>query len=1045
MYYITTVNVLGAAFMRNILFMLMFSFFSLYARNIKPLTHEEVKQFRVLNAPSIHVSKGPSIYDAIGIFALCKQEFETRNTGCICPMEDRIEYFSRLSAAVSLGIGFDAGIINTPMNQAEASMFRGMAKSLGDQLQGAVAFVTLADASRSFERTHLQEFDNALKTGTLRGQHTIDLAGVAAEKSNAPLKAKLAREYADLPRVNNYSQDFEVALLTKVIGANPTHADMLNGFLRDTTLDNRLHVCLAAKRFVGLLPNITDDLISTENLRICLEVFRNTPSDERLLELFGALRLAKQHSQERGIVFDSSTVSTLLPKLHRMRGNLITQLSYVAQQFPRLSSSHFPDFSGFVAGEADQARKEAISSAILLSLAIDPSDESINSIKRIFMTQNLIRSIKTSHLVRFVMKSVEMVKRAEEAEKTKIIASLQRCAAYKLLELFPRDLVEPARMLEAQLDQFVGIFRFVATLPESGKDKFKNNLSLLLEAPESDDDDDHVPDPFTLDREQRIGLIACLARPSISQFPDSLVVVINRMANIQDDGQPSLDAWDFTMSESKLNAIEALLTLGQEPSDVALLIEQMYSFSDEAAGLEPVASLAERMYDRIIFNDNLPSEFRDNHSHLNFALTLLGLPSTEQDEQLRQYIRDYERVLERSRQRRVELMREQGLQIAVAVDANQRVELRHVGCMAVHRVGALLCGPLERALESVLVEKGALPSNVAEAYKLLASWSKNNPGLERALAPRMLPFDVTHNVHSILNAMMANRGEITEDLVRQGIIPHDVRDAVATLTARIQAGQASLQAPRITLGTWINGYGSSPETAEDAAAKVRIRAVLAKAQSDAYTRKAEFSGTLPKVIDYIKDKSKAERDAWLVNSFGEASQAYDANSVDGGLSCDKGIWERLLLGLKYQTQPQFDNLLAVIDLGDLTTNSFNTMQRLQSPGINDRGARIEASALWKLWDEARPPLLVAAQAVQAVDLWKLAIDRMRGSEAATVTRLLEASRTFLDRATHTALLDNFTQHVNSTADRIKSGWEAAIRNLYTNYLDIKAGRPVGGH
>ena len=1031
--------------MRNILIASIFSIFSLYAKNLPPLTHEEVKHFRVLNAQTIRASKGPSTYDAIGIFALCRQEFEARNTGCICPLGDRLEYFSRLSAAVSLGIGFDAGIIRTPMNPAEAGIFKGMAKALGNQLQRAAAFVTLADLSRGFERTHLQGFDNALKTGTLRGPHAIDLTGVAAEKANAPLKARLARDYADLPRINNYSEPFEVALLTKAIGANPAYNDVLQRFLSDTVLGDRLPVCLAAKHFIGFLPSIVDDLISAENLRVCLDVFRNTPEYERVLELFGALQLAKQHSQERGIVFDSSTVSALLPKLRRMRGNLITQLSYVAQQFPRLSTSHFPDFSGFVAEESDQARKEAISSAILLTLAIDPSDESINSIKRVFSTQNLVKGIKTHHLVRFVMKSVEMVKRAEEAEKAKIVAALQRCAGYRLLELFPEEYVNPAKMLEMQLDQFVGIFRFVTTLPESGREQFRTNLTLLLEAPEGDEDEDPIPDPFAADRELRIRLIACLARPSISRFPDSLVAVINRMANTH-GGQPSLEVFDFSMSESKLNAIEALLSLGQEPGDVALLIEQMFAFSDEAAGLEPVANLAERMYDGIIFNEALPPEFRNDHSHLNFALTLLGLPSVEQDEQLRQYIRDYERVLERSRQRRAERLREQGLQIAVAVDAHQRADLRYVGCMAVHRVGALLCGPIERALESILVEKRLLPPNVADAYKLLASWSKNNQDLERALGPRMLPFDVTHNVHSTLNVMMANHGEITEDLFRQRVMPSPVRDAVRLLATRIQAGQASLPAVYATLETWINAFGSSPETAEDAAAKVRIRAVLAKAQRDAYTRKAEFSGTLPKVIDYIRGKSKAERDAWLVNSFGEASQAYDTTSVDAALSCDKGIWERLLLGLKHQDQPQFDNLLSVIDLGDLTTSSFNTMQRLQSPGVNDRGARIEASALWKLWDEALPPLCAAAQSVQAVDLWKLAIDEMRGSQSVTVTRLLEASRQFLDPATYTALNDNFTQHVNSTADRIKAGWEPAIRGLYTSYLDIKAGRPVsGGH
>ena len=183
--------------MKYILFTLIFSIFSLCAKNLQPLTHEEVKHFRVLNAQAIRAAKGASGYDAIGIFALCKQELEAQNSACICPLSgSRVEYFSRLSAAVSLGIGFDAGIINKPMNSTEAGVFKGMAKALGNQLQRAAAFVTLADVSSGFERTHLQGFDNAIKTGTMKGPHTIDLGQVAAEKANAPLRAKLAREYA---------------------------------------------------------------------------------------------------------------------------------------------------------------------------------------------------------------------------------------------------------------------------------------------------------------------------------------------------------------------------------------------------------------------------------------------------------------------------------------------------------------------------------------------------------------------------------------------------------------------------------------------------------------------------------------------------------------------------------------------------------------------------------------------------------------------------------------------------------------------------------
>jgi len=954
--------------MKYILFTLIFSIFSLCAKNLQPLTHEEVKHFRVLNAQAIHAAKGASGYDAIGIFALCKQELEAHDSVCICPLSgNRVEYFSRLSAAVSLGIGFDAGIINKPMNSSEAGVFKGMAKALGNQLQRAAVFVTLADVSSGFERAHLQGFDNAIKTGTMMGPHAIDLGQVAAEKANAPLRAKLAREYADLPRVNTYDQPFEVALLARVISSNPLYTAMLTSFLNNITLGARLQVSLAAKEFLGILGHIATDQISSENLESCLEVFSRVTDYNQILSLLSALQLSKRHADERRMRFDTSIISILLPKLHRMRGNIDQQLDFIARQFPGLSPSQFPDFSGYVASESNQQRKQIILGVLLRSLAREASDERIDAIKKVFSVQGMIPSIRTPHLGRFLVKAIELVKEAEQqAEKVKTINALKRIAGTKMLEIFPAGYVDPEGMLEKQMDQFIGIFRFVAILPDNEREQFNRSFTLLLEAPEGDSYDDTTgellaaDDPFAADRDNRIQLIAALARPSIIRFSDSLTAVIKRIGGV-DNSRPTLTSVaDFSITESKLNAIEALLSLGQDPTDVASLIELVYQFPEDKVGLEPVARLAERMYEQIIFNEGLPLEFRNEHSHLNFALTLLSLEQWEQNYALEEYIRDPQGVL---RQALIARRRAQGLQTTVVADAGRRVDLRTTGCMAVHRVGALLCAPLERALDAVMLQRRLTNVSVENAYD--------------------------------------------------------------------------------TLTRWIEAYGKA-DLPEDTAAKVRFRAAFARARGYNYSHRDRFDGTLQKVIVYLGGKSKAEKDAWLTNSLGEASQAYDSASLNGGISCDKGLWERLLLGLKYQNQPEFDNLLAIIDLGDLTTNSFNTMQRLQSPGIDSREKNVEASTLWKLWDSKTPPL---RNAHEAVILWEGAIEQMRAEKTTEVMELLRVSQSFLitryygavDNSAYEALLGNFLEHVNGTADRIKRDWKQAIKELFTRYQDIKAG------
>ncbi len=943
--------------MKYILFTLIFSIFSLCAKNLQPLTHEEVKHFRVLNAQVIRAAKGASGYDAIGIFALCKQELEAQNSACICPLSgSRVEYFSRLSAAVSLGIGFDAGIINKPMNSTEAGVFKGMAKALGNQLQRAAAFVTLADVSSGFERTHLQGFDNAIKTGTMKGPHTIDLGQVAAEKANAPLRAKLAREYADLPRVNTYDQLFEVALLARVISSNPAYVYALQTFLNDTDLLMRPRISLVAKQFLGLLPSITFDAITPENLIICLGVLRN--KYDQVPELFGALQLSSTYARERRTVFNTDTVIVLLDKLSKMRGRVLDALNSTADIFPRLNPLQLPDFAGYVASETNPARKLEFSGALLRALGADDYDQTIQAIKSLCSAQNLFKSVNVHFLSRFTTKAIEMVKNANPAEKQSIVAALQKfIVGYKILDVLfkhlPSGYFDPAEMLETQMKQFVGILRFSEGLTTPAKKQFKDNLSLLLSAPDEVDDEEGNPMPvddrLAGDRLLRIKLVAALSRPTISRFPDALVTVINRIVE-------SPNVRGFSVTSSKLNAIEALLSLGQDPTDVADMIMQVYSLPEESTGLEPVARLAERIYDRIIFNmsDFIDPAFRE-HSHLNFAIAQLNYPPRDQDTHLDEYITHQHEVLANAADDRRARLVAQGMQIAESAEVGQRVELRTTGCMAVHRIGTLICPPLERALDYIL------------------------------------------------------RGR--------------------RLVTTADAGA--------TLNRWIHVYGSTAARAKElediSSAKLRYEAIFTKAYRDDYPYRADFDRILPKVVTYFGGKSKEKIDEWLVNSLGEASQAYDGSSLVGALSCDKGIWERLLLGLKHQDQREFDDILAIIDLGDLVTNSFNTMQVLRSSGVNELGKKVIASRLWELWERKTP-----RTGAEAVRVWEEAIDEMSRITRTEVDVLLTASRYIGDA--RAPLQENFRQHVTGTVDRIKQGWKAGISGLFADFQRIKASR-----
>ena len=387
---------------------------------------------------------------------------------------------------------------------------------------------------------------------------------------------------------------------------------------------------------------------------------------------------------------------------------------------------------------------------------------------------------------------------------------------------------------------------------------------------------------------------------------------------------------------------------------------QVYQLSEEFVGREPVARLAERVYDRIFFNDALPADFR-NHSHLNFAVARLNYPAAEQNAMLEEYVYNHRVVLEESRR---EQARRAGVQIAEVADAGRRVELRTVGCMAVHRIGALICNPLENALNAVLIARGLIPAGVPAAQATLARWIEEYGTIDRIDRSAAA---IAHEEEDITNA------------------------------------------------------------------KVRYRAVLAKALNPGYAYRADFDRILSKVVSYIGVKDKQERDAWLVNSLGEASQAYEGTSVAGNLSCDKGIWERLLLGLKNQTQREFDNILAVIDLGDLVTNSFNTMQVLRSPGMDGRGVMVQASKLWDLWERARP-----ATAPVAVRIWTEAINQMRAATTAEVMELLRSSRYLGDA--EAPLRQNFLEHTNNTADRIIRDWRDGIEGLFAQYQRIRAGR-----
>lgn len=405
-----------------------------------------------------------------------------------------------------------------------------------------------------------------------------------------------------------------------------------------------------------------------------------------------------------------------------------------------------------------------------------------------------------------------------------------------------------------------------------------------------------------------------------------------------------------------------LLSLGQQTYQIVDIVMQVFQLPDAHAGLEPVANLVDRFINRVLLNDRLPNAFRYEHSHLDFVLTLLNSPVYVQTDAIAQYTANSHRVMEQARLAR-ELEARGGQPAAVVFNAGLNAGNRHVsaGCMAVHYVSALVCEPLERALDEV-------------------------------------------------NGMKA--------------IP-TVADAKATLVQ------------------WIREFGADPtrvltaaEAQDVAANKVRFEAVYEKAISQYNSYADMFNQYLPKVVAYIGKKGKKNRDTWLINSLGEASQAYDRGSVQDNISCDKGIAERLVLGLKYQDEPKFDNILGIIDLGDMVTGNFNTMQVLRSPGVNERGKRVEASELWKLWDRVKPK-----SPKEALRVWGEAIDEMQRITLVSVFDLLGKSARFLVDA-HGRLLENYEAHVNGTVARIKRDWNASITDLFTRYQGIKASQVV---
>lgn len=516
--------------MKNIFFTLIFSIFSLYAKNLQPLTHEEVKHFRVVNAQAIRAAKAASIYDAIGIFALCKRELEGQSTGCIFSLGDRVEYFSRLSTAVSLGIGFDAGIINKPMNSTEAGVFKGMAKALGNQLQRAAAFVTLAEVPLGFEHTHLQGFDNAIKTGTMRGPHTIDLVQVTAEKSNAPLRAKLAREYADLPRVNTYDQAFEIALLARIVSINPAYTDALQGFLNDTDLPLRPGVSLISRSFMNALDELRVVGISAANLIECLGILRET-NEEKTVNMFQSLEMLRRHATARDLPFDGAVVSSIIQKLNRMPRTMCNDIRRVITAFPGISPIHLPDFSGYISTYLPDKQEVVIE--VIRNAMVDISADNVDAVKKVLMQRSLT-NISRLLLRRVLPKFIQMVKRADN--KPSVLGALNRLVGLGLLEKLP------ARNLEDQIDFFSSILQEEAIVSAEDlenpndtsvvkKEKiairaekvslFGKKISLFLAVPEGGFDDTTgeeivVNDPFPADRAARFALITGLASLRIS-------------------------------------------------------------------------------------------------------------------------------------------------------------------------------------------------------------------------------------------------------------------------------------------------------------------------------------------------------------------------------------------------------------------------------------------------------------------------------------------------------------------------------------------------
>ncbi len=462
-----------------------------------------------------------------------------------------------------------------------------------------------------------------------------------------------------------------------------------------------------------------------------------------------------------------------------------------------------------------------------------------------------------------------------------------------------------------------------------------------------------VDDPFSADRDARFSLITGLASLRISAA--AKVGIINRIHDLN-------NVRGFTINDGKLNAVDMLSALGQQTDQIVEIVMQVFQLPDANAGIEPVANLVDRFIDRVLLNDRLPNAFRYEHSHLDFALTLLNSPEDVQTDAIAQYIAYPYSIMDQARLAR-ELIARGGQPAAVVVNAGLNAGNRHVsaGCMAVHYVSALVCAPLERALDDV-------------------------------------------------NGMTT--------------IP-------------------TVAAAKATLVQWISDFGADSarvltlaEVQDVAATKVRFDAVYAKAISPDNNYAYMFNQYLPKVVAYIGKKSKKNRDTWLINSLGEASQAYDRGSVVGNLSCDKGIAERLVLGLKYQDESKFDNILGIIDLGDMVTGNFNTMQVLRSPGVNERGKRVEASQLWNLWEGKKPQ-----SAHDAVGMWGQAIDDMERRTMDSVLDLLRKSFRFLTDA-YQLLLDNYEAHVTGTVTRIKRDWRDGITGLFTRYQDIKAGRVV---